>query len=556
MIKITSVFFAFSFFCTQVFSQTTVGLLKENTAEDGYVLFAPIRSDTTYLIDKCGRLIHQWGSNHTPGMSEYLLADGSLLRSASIPNRNIRGNGSQGGMIQKYDWAGNLLWQDTINAPTYTQNHDIYPMPNGNILAVIWIEIDSTVQMAHGRKPSLTLGNIWSVRIQEIQPIGTNGGTVVWQWDLIDHVIQDYDSTKLNYGVVADHPELVNINYVDSLQKDWTHGNAVIYNPAIDQIIVSSHNLSEIWMVDHSTTTAQAAAHTGGAHGHGGDLLYRWGNPQVYNRGTSANRVFYTQHNPNWIPTGYPHAGSIIIFNNGQGRPGGNASSVDIFTPPMDSNGNYALTAGQPYAPTSTAWSYQATVPASFYSNVMGSAQPLASGNVVVCQASQGIFFEIDSNKNIRWKYQSPVSDNAAVAQGSAIINAGIFRCTQYDASYAAFTGRTLTPMGHIEGNAILTHCDSIGLTTGISGISDEAEIMVYPNPADDKLTVIFPNQVDSFSYQMYDLIGQKIIEGQASRKESLLDISELRVGVYILKIESNNYHPQKRIIVTHLKTD
>jgi hypothetical protein len=37
-----------------------------------------------------------------------------------------------------------------------------------------------------------------------------------------------------------------------------------------------------LWVIDHQTTTAQAASHTGGRYNKGGDLLYRWGNPQTY----------------------------------------------------------------------------------------------------------------------------------------------------------------------------------------------------------------------------------------------------------------------------------
>lgn len=58
-------------------------------------------------------------------------------------------------------------------------------------------------------------------------------------------------------------------------RADWTHANAIAYNPRLDQILLSFRNTGEIYIIDHSTTTAQAAGHTGGRYGHGGDFLYR-----------------------------------------------------------------------------------------------------------------------------------------------------------------------------------------------------------------------------------------------------------------------------------------
>jgi hypothetical protein len=539
--------------CLSTFGQTTVGLLQSNSAEDGYVLFAPIKSDTTYLIDKCCRLIHQWASPNTPGMSVYLLPDGSLLRSANVPNQYFRGNGAQGGAIEKYDWNNNLTWSYTLSSDTQTQNHDIYPLANGNILVVIWEAIDSSRAIAAGKNPALLLSTLYSAKIQELQPVGTRQANVVWQWKLWDHLIQDFDASKNNYGVVANHPELVNLNYTDTniAAKDWIHANAVTYNSDLDQIILSVHNLSEIWILDHSTTTAQATTHTGGVHGKGGDLMYRWGNPQVYGRGTSADQVFFTQHNPVWIPSGYPHAGSISIFNNGVKRPGGNASSVDIFTPPIDSNGNYTILPGQSYGPSGKAWTYEAPTPSSFFSTVMGSAQLLANGNILVCQASQGLFFEIDSNKNMLWKYQSPVNADTAVAQGTRVTNGGVFRCTQYDASYSGFAGQTLNPLYHIERNPIFTACDSATIHTDIAAINIEADIKIYPNPADDRIFVILA-QNSMATYSVSNMLGQIVAEGQTESQQLEISMTAKENGIYTVKIETDNKIIQKKIIINH----
>jgi len=72
------------------------------------------------------------------------------------------------------------------------------------------------------------------------------------------------------------------LNYDNGYVGDWTHVNAVDYNTDLDQIIVTSRHLGELYIIDHSTTTNEAAGHTRGNSNLGGDLLWRWGNPQVY----------------------------------------------------------------------------------------------------------------------------------------------------------------------------------------------------------------------------------------------------------------------------------
>lgn len=132
-----------------------------------------------------------------------------------------------------------------------------------------------------------------------MQPVGTNGGTIVWKWHFWDHLIQDYDATKLNYGVVAQHPELLDIN-VGSTSGDWMHVNEISYDAEKDLIVFSSHNLDELYVIDHSTTTTESAGHTGGNYGKGGDILYRWGRPANYD--APGSQVFNVVHSAIWIP--------------------------------------------------------------------------------------------------------------------------------------------------------------------------------------------------------------------------------------------------------------
>jgi len=266
----------------------------------------------------------------------------------------------------------------------------------------------------------------------EIQPTGKTTGAVVWEWHLWDHLVQDFDKTKANYGNVAEHPELVNINFgedelpsarssknkrADQKQRpprinpDYTHFNAVAYNADLDQIAVSSFAFSEFWIIDHSTTTAQAAGHHGGKSGKGGDLLYRYGNPRAYRAGTKADRKLFHQHNVHWIGKGLPGAGHILLFNNGGDGPDRNYSSVDELELPTDSLGRYALQPGKPCGPDRPLWSYTAPKKGDFFSSYISGAQRLANGNTLICSGANGTVFEVTPTKEIVWKYVNPVTE-------------------------------------------------------------------------------------------------------------------------------------------------
>jgi hypothetical protein len=215
------------------------------------MLFAPLMSQTTYLIDGCGRVINMWQSEYTPGNTAYVLPNGNLLRTARLNNTVITGGGGGGG-LEIFDWNSNKLWSYNINSENHRLHHDVAPMPNGNILAIIWEVKSEEESLAQGRR-SDRLANkvIWSERIVELKPIFPDQAEVVWEWSLWDHMIQDFDQTKENYGVVEDHPELVDINFTQTPAglNDWIHANSIDYNAQLDQIVLSSPFLNEI--LDH-----------------------------------------------------------------------------------------------------------------------------------------------------------------------------------------------------------------------------------------------------------------------------------------------------------------
>jgi hypothetical protein len=433
----------------------TVGLVYQTTrASSGYTLFAPNRSTTTYLIDMDGKLVHTWESKYTPGQSVYLLDNGTLLRSIHISNVQ----GPAGGGVQKIAWEGTLLWDFRYLADICIPHHDIRPLPNGNILLICWDIKTKEEAIAAGRKPALlSQGSLWSEKIVEIKPEGINGGSVVWEWDLWDHLVQDYDSSKANYGVVADHPELVDINY-GGAGNDWIHANAVDYSPILDQIMISAHNMGEIWIIDHSTTAKEAAGSSGGRSDLGGGLLYRWGNPQAYCAGTAKDQKLFAQHNANWIAGGLAGEGDILIFNNGDNRQDGDYSSVDEITPPVDAWGHYTLESGSAYGPNSLTWAYKAKNPTDFYADKISGAQRLPNGDTLICHGPLGTFFEVTSQGEIVWEYINPVVGNTSVARGAVVpsdpgggTQNACFRATRFVATDTALLGKILISGSVIE---------------------------------------------------------------------------------------------------------
>ncbi|MCX7887945.1 MAG: aryl-sulfate sulfotransferase, partial [Verrucomicrobiae bacterium] len=316
----------------------TVGLyLNTPKACPGYTLFAPKHNTVTYLINNEGQIVHSWTkSKYEPGQVVHLLPNGHLIRSCMV---RVQGGtrGGEGGRIEEYDWEGNLVWEFDHATPDYQLHHDLIPMPNGNILALMVERKTLEQALAVGFQPNLMQENfLLPDAVVEIQPIRPKGGKIVWEWHVWDHLIQDFDKSKPNYGDPAAHPERIYIGCNGTgrpVRAFWNHMNSIDYNAKRDEICMSVRGCNEIWIIDHSTTTKEAAGRTGGKHGKGGDLLYRWGNPAAYKRGAERDRQLFQQHDGIWIPDGYPGAGNITIFNNGYER---GWSSIEEIVPPLD----------------------------------------------------------------------------------------------------------------------------------------------------------------------------------------------------------------------------
>ncbi len=471
--------FTLTFLCALTLSlqaqqQPTVGVLTmtDETLE-GLTFFSPFSSTRAYMVDNCGNLVNEWDRGTFPGLSAYFLDNGLMFRTFKVDPVGPYTSASNAGGLELVDWDNNLVWQFIINNDTQLSHHDAVMMPNGNILTLMW-ELtfrDELEEMGRDPNEIAPQNFMWSEKILELEPVGQDSANIVWEWHINDHFIQDFDSTKLNFGVVSDHPELYDLNHPSLTSgnsnetRDWFHFNAIDYNPSLDQILISIRNSDEVWIIDHSTTTEEAAGHTGGIYGRGGDLLYRWGNPSSYKAAPISDQMLFGQHGVNWIQEGLDDEGSILIFNNGNGKPGADCTQIEVLTPPQSAPGFYTRDDMTPYGPDAANTIYGDALGETFYSAFLSNAFRLPNGNTLINSGSPGRIFEITPDREVVWEYEIPVNRDTPIAQGTQPRNNSTFRAYKYPLDFAGFDGVDVTPGEPLELNPI--ECSLMTTSTG-----------------------------------------------------------------------------------------
>ena len=484
----------------------------------------------------CGYVVNTWSSNHLPGQTAYLLSNGDLLRTARIPGSFT--GGGLGGKIEIYTWEGNLKWSRTFATDSYHQHHVAYPMPNGNILTILWQKYTKEQAIQKGFNPEkITNQGIWSDKIIEFKPLINNELEIVWEWDFWDHTIQDIDPAKSDFGVVADHPELLDVNFYEdpgANVAEWLHVNSIDYHPELDQILISSKYHNEIYIIDHSTTTLEAKGHVGGKYGKGGDFLYRWGNPRSYRRGTQGDHWLYGQHDVQWVKKGNPGENNILLFNNGSNRKDELYSTVEEIIPPITPTGNYLSEINVPYQPKLPSWIYQSNPKSDFYSSRISGVQRLRNGNTLICEGNRGNFFEVNQMNTIVWKYINPINNFGSNIQGSFPINTDVFKAVRYSKDFSGFDNKNMTGTSPLEINTISYDCDKISTS------EDESiqNISIYPNPTNDIIFIRGLND-DTFHYIIRDLTGKKVQENNLNNNS--ININALPPSLYAIQINFQN---------------
>lgn len=489
-------------------------LYSQSSEFDGFVLYNKQNQNIAYLIDKDGNIAHTWNCDLACNYTVLLKNNGNIVRGTINPGNQL-GGAAEGGMVQEIDPNGNVVWEFIYSDATHLSHHDI-TLVNDNVLLTAW-EVKTPSELTQAGYEGAT-SDKWPTHFIEVAHDGSGGGEIVWEWHIWDHLIQDYDPSKDNYGSIAEHPELIDVNMIEvagggpggggpgggpgGAGGDWFHVNGVDYNAELDQIAFSSRHTSEIYIIDHSTTTEEAAGHTGGNSGMGGDIMYRWGNPSNYGA-PGAQQIPSAVHDVRWITNDGRTNGGFLQFYNNSGA--GNISTVDAIETPW--NGfSYDLVDGQSFSPSSNTWRHICEG----FSPGQSSQDLMSNGNVFVNmsggQGGAGYMYEADSLGTVIWQYNA----------------GGTQKAFRYECKHPGIIALLGNPCGDQNNTNIQEN--------------NFNQVVISPNPTNSTFEINGLDNID-YEFEVINALGEPI---QPRYNGGIIDLSNFPNGLYFVRISSS----------------
>ncbi|MDA9067666.1 aryl-sulfate sulfotransferase [Flavobacteriaceae bacterium] len=358
-----------------------------------YILAVENSSTTSYLLNKEGDKIFTWNFTNTTGNDLELLNDGSIIGLFKNENPSIDFGGF-GGTAKIINNSGITIWEYTVSDNNSIAHHDVEILPNGNVLMIVWERIQNQIAVENG----VDFEN--DIFIEKIIEINRSSNTVVWEWNSWNHIIQDKFESLPNYGDINENPNKININYtVDNppggnffINGDIMHANGLDYDESNDLIYLSVNYYDEVWVIDHSTTLDESNSSSGGNYDKGGDLIYRFGNPNTYN--SLGDKIFDKQHFPNLLEDGEVGEGNILIYANGLADQQSTIYELEMPT-------NFDLLPNSNNEPN-IVWSF---TDENLYANKLSGAIRLSNGNTLITESDYG-FWEVTMDGEVVWKYK------------------------------------------------------------------------------------------------------------------------------------------------------
>ena len=170
------------------------------------------------------------------------------------------------------------------------------------------------------------------------------------------------------------------------------HANGLDYDENNDLIYLSVNYYDEVWVIDHSTTTNEAISSQGGNFNKGGDLVYRFGNPNTYN--SLGDKIFDKQHFPNLLENGVIGEGNILIYANG-------VSNQQSYIYELQMPTSLQLLSNSNNEPD-IVWSF---TDEDLFANKLCGAVRLSNGNTLITESDYGLW-EVTNEGEVVWKYK------------------------------------------------------------------------------------------------------------------------------------------------------
>ena len=192
-----------------------VTIAKPQKVQPGYVLYSAYAGEAFVLVDRQGRIVHEWP------------VGGPVKIGEMLPNGNLLYARMRDGVFEA-DWDNNLLW-----AYHCRQHHDFCRAPNGNTIA-LHNELAFNPKAWHGTIDK----NDAFVEVAA-------HGSVVWRWHLDEHIDELIELAGLTFP---------------RKQEDWAHTNTVEVLPdnalgrrderfRAGNVVFSSRNLHTIGVI-------------------------------------------------------------------------------------------------------------------------------------------------------------------------------------------------------------------------------------------------------------------------------------------------------------------
>ena len=344
------------------------------------------RDGRSFLIDMNGNLVHEWPYCGFPvEMIDPDMNEGNRGHIICQKEPDIFSNET----LLIVDWNADAIWEWGKEAPggKAQQNHDLAPLPNGNIMVVAKL-VHSVPESSDG-----------PVNDQAIYEVSRNG-EIVWRWISSEHIEQlgfTKEKKQLLFSPkMRPRSSIFVINDMAPLGPNkWFRDGYERFHP--DNIMIDSREGSFIAVIEKET----------------GNIVWQLGPdyPAAYDHSlkTFTGKLprpvdtICGQHDAHMIPEGLPGAGNVLVFDN-QGAagippiylnmfPGSRILEIDPIS--KDIVWQYdASNSGRPF------WT--------FFSSFISSARRLPNGNTLICEGMNGRLFQVTVEGDIVWEYVNP----------------------------------------------------------------------------------------------------------------------------------------------------